>query len=93
VVVEQHAAMRFAWLREQSANDVPVQESLTSKIIMVIYNVVWFVPVVLGLTKVIDYRTATIAMFVVTMLRAVANLYRNNVLKGEQAEYFPLRSP
>lgn len=46
----------------------------------------------LALTKIIDLRTAFIALFVLTFIRAVVNLYRNNVLNPEQAESFPLRS-
>jgi hypothetical protein len=85
--------MRFAWLREQSANEVPVRESLTSRIIMVTWNVVWWLPIALVLARAIDYRSGTIAFFAVTMARAVANVYRNNVLDPEQAAGFPLRSP
>jgi hypothetical protein len=40
-----------------------------------------------------DYRTGFLAFFVVIIIRAVANLYRNNVLTLEQAERFPLRIP
>jgi hypothetical protein len=43
-------------------------------------------------TKIIDYRTGFIAFFVVTVIRAGVNLYRNNVLNPEQAESFPLRA-
>jgi hypothetical protein len=93
VVVEQHAAMRFAWLRETSGNDAPVQESLTNRIITITYNVVWWLPLVLVLTKAIDYRAGSTAFFAITILRAIANAYRNNVLKGEQAERFPFRAP
>jgi len=48
---------------------------------------------ILPFTKIIDYRTGFIAFFVVIIIRAVANLYRNNILKWEQAEIFPLRIP
>jgi hypothetical protein len=93
VIVEQHAAMRFAWLREQSGKDEAVQQSPVNRLIFIAYNVIWWIPIVLGFTKVIDYRTASIAFLVITIFRALANLFRNNVLKGEQAEYFPLRAP
>jgi hypothetical protein len=85
--------MRFAWLREKSGNDEPIKESLTSKIITVTYNVVWWLPLLLVLTRAIDYRAGSIAMFAITMFRAVANAYRINVLKGDKAEGFPLRAP
>jgi hypothetical protein len=93
VIVEQHAAMRFAWLRENSGNDVPVIQSLTNRLIVIAYNVIWWVPIVLGFAKVIDYRTAFVAFLVITIFRAIANLIRNNVLTLEQAETFPLRAP
>jgi hypothetical protein len=48
---------------------------------------------VIPFTKIIDYRTGFIVFFIVTILRAAANLYRNNVLTPEQAESFPLRAP
>ena len=93
MIVEQHAAMRFAWLRENSPNHVSVKQSLTNRLIFIAYNVVWWIPVVLPFTGTIDYRTGFIAFFVVTIIRAVANLYRNNVLTPEHAENFPLRAP
>jgi hypothetical protein len=85
--------MRFAWLREQSGIDKPVQQSPVNRLIFIAYNVIWWLPVVLGFTKVVDYRTASIAFLAITIFRALANLFRNNVLKGEQAEVFPLRAP
>lgn len=85
--------MRFAWLREKSGSDASVQQSLTNRLIFIAYNVVWWIPVVLPFTKVIDYRTGFMVFFAVTFIRAMANLYRNNVLTPEQGESFPLRSP
>ena len=85
--------MRFAWLREKSGKDVQVEQSLTTRLIFIAYNVIWWVPVVLPFTKIIDYRTGFIAFLIITIIRAMANLFRNNVLEGEQAEYFPLRAP
>ena len=85
--------MRFAWLRKNSANDVTVKQSFTSRLIYIAYNVAWFLPIALTFIGTIDYRTGFIAFFVYTIIRAGANLYRNNVLEPEQAESFPLRSP
>jgi len=85
--------MRFAWQRENSANHVSVEQSAASQLIFIAYNVVWWIPIVLTFIGTIDYRTGFIAFFVVTIIRAGANLYRNNVLKPEQAESFPLRAP
>ena len=84
--------MRFAWLNKDSDNDRPVKESLIQRLIYIAYNIFWWIPIVLAVTKIIDYWTAFIALFVLTIIRAVVNLYRNNVLNPEQAESFPLRS-
>ena len=85
--------MRFAWLREQSGKDEAVQQSPVNRLIFIAYNVIWWIPIVLGFTKVIDYRTAFITFAAITIFRAMANVVRNNVLTPEQAETFPLRSP
>jgi cytochrome b561 len=85
--------MRFAWEREKSANYVPVKQSFASRLIYIAYNVVYFIPIVLPFVGTIDYRTGYVAFFVFIIIRAAANVYRNNVLTLEQAEAFPLRSP
>ena len=85
--------MRFAWLREKSEDSVPAQPSAIYRLIFIAYNVIWWVPIVLGFTKVIDYWTSFVAFLIITILRAIANVVRNNVLTPEQAETFPLRSP
>jgi len=85
--------MRFAWIRESSANTVSVEQSFTNRLIFVLYNAVWWLPVVLRIFGTIDYGTAFWMFFVFIIIRAVANLYRNNALTPEQAESFPLRSP
>jgi hypothetical protein len=41
----------------------------------------------------IDYRAGFVSFFVLIIVRAVANVYRNNFLTLEQAERFPLRVP
>ena len=85
--------MRFVLLRKNSTNPVPAKLRFTHplNLIMVAYNVVWWIPIVLTFTKTIDYHTGFIAFFVVTIIRLVANLIRNNVLKPEQADNFPFR--
>ena len=84
--------MRFAWLKKNSASDVSAKQSSTNRLIYIAYNVIWWIPIVLGFTKIIDYRTGFIAFFIITIIRAGVNLYRNNVLTPEQAESFPLRA-
>ena len=85
--------MRFAWLRGNSDNTDPVEQGGISRLIYVLYNVLWWIPLVLVILGRIDYDTAFLAFFVCTLFRALANLYRNNFLTLEQAEVFPLRSP
>jgi hypothetical protein len=85
--------MRFAWLREKTADPTSAEQSGISRFILVAYNVVWWVPIVLPFPGVIDYGTGFIAFAAITFLRLVINLYRNNVLTLDQAESFPLRQP
>ena len=85
--------MRFAWLRDNSTHDVSVKPGFTNQLIFLTYNIVFWIPVVLSLVKAIDYGTGLLAFTVIIVLRAIANLYRNNVLKPEQAQNFPFRAP
>lgn len=85
--------MRFAWLRKNSVINGSVKQSATSRFIYIAYNVVYWIPIVLTITKVIDYRMGFITFFLILIIRAASNLYRNNFLTPEQGEYFPLRSP
>ena len=79
-------------VKQRLRYDRPVKKSLTHRLVYIAYNIFWWIPIALAITKIIDYRTAFIALFVLTALRAVVNLYRNNVLNPEQAESFPLRA-
>ena len=85
--------MRFAWLRQNSANPGSARSSAANRLILIAYNLIWWIPVLLPFTGIIDYRAGFFTFFVITINRAEANLYRNNVLEPEQAESFPLRSP
>ena len=84
--------MRFAWINKDSADDIPAKESSFKRVIYIAYNLIWWIPILLAIFKVIEYWTAFIALFVLTLIRAIVNLYRNNVLDPEQAESFPLRA-
>jgi len=84
--------MRFAWIRKNSTNLVPAKRRSIRRLIYIAYNVIYWIPIILPFTGVIDYRTGFIAFFIFIIIRAVANLYRNNILKPEKAELFPLRS-
>ena len=87
--------MRFAWLRKNSGDPVPAKLRFTHplNLIFVAYNVIYWIPMILPFTKAIDYRTGFTALFVVIIIRGVANLVRNNVLTPEKGEKFPLRIP
>ena len=91
-IVEQLSNMRFAWINQDSVKDVPTKQNSINRTIYIAYNLVWWIPIVLAIFKIIDYQTAFIALFVLTAIRAVINLFRNNVLNPQQAENFPLRS-
>ena len=85
--------MRFAWLRESSGSPDSLGASGINQIIFVAYNLIWWVPIVLGFFKVLDYRMASIIFLSITIFRAIANVIRNNFLSPARAEAFPLRSP
>jgi len=85
--------MRFAWLRENSDEPAPAQPGPLNRIVHLVDNLVWWVPILLGFTRVLDYRVAFVTFFAITMVRAIANLVRNNLLTLEQAELCPFRSP
>jgi hypothetical protein len=85
--------MRFAWLRENSDEPAPAQPGPLNRLVLIVWNLVWWVPILLGFIKVIDYTVAFITFFAITVLRAIANLVRNNLLTLDQAEIFPFRSP
>ncbi len=84
--------MRFAWLSKNLANDVPTEQSSINRVTYIAYNLIWWIPIVLVVIKIIDYQTAFIALFVLTVIRAIVNLFRNNVLNPKQAENFPIRA-
>jgi hypothetical protein len=85
--------MRFAWLQRKAANGGTVPQSAANQVTLAAYNLVWWIPIVLSVAKIIDYGTGFVAFAVVTAARLGANLYRNNVLTLEQAERFPFRAP
>ena len=84
--------MRFAWINKDSTDDIPAKESPIRRVIYIAYNLIWWIPIVLAVFKLIDYWTAFIVLFILTLIRAVVNLYRNNILDPKQAERFPLRA-
>lgn len=85
--------MRFAWLRKKTANGKAATPNIVERFTLTIYNLVWWLPIVLTVIKTIDYGTGFITFAAITAIRLSANLYRNNFLSLEQAERFPFRSP
>ncbi len=89
-----HSNMRFAWLRKQSGNNVPAKLKLSYplNLVYLAYNFVYWIPIVLAFAGVITYYWGFTGFFIVILIRGTANLVRNNILKPQQAENFPLRS-
>jgi hypothetical protein len=65
----------------------------TRRLIFITYNAVYWIPIILPFTRVMDYRTGFIVFFGIIVIRAIFNAYRNNFLTLEQGERFPLRTP
>ncbi len=93
MVVELHAAVRFAWLWKNSTGNLSFKQSIINRLIFIAYNVVWWIPIVLPFTKTINYNAGFMTFTIITVVRLSANLYRNNVLTLEQAVSFPFRIP
>ena len=88
--------MRFAWLRENSADYVAVKQGFTHPLALIrkAYNAVFWIFLVPFFTA-IDYSTGFIAFTVVIFVRLGLNLYTNNVLDLTPAQFdsYPFRIP
>jgi hypothetical protein len=88
--------MRFAWLRENSANYDSVQQAFTHPLALVrkVYNLAFWIFLLPFLT-IIDYSTGFIAFTVIIGMRLVLNLVTNNALDLTPEEYegYPFRIP
>jgi hypothetical protein len=87
--------MRFAWLRQNSANTDAVKQTYTHPLalIRIAYNIAFWV-FLLPFFTAMEYGTAFILFTIIIFVRLCANLYTNQVLtQPEQYETFPLRSP
>lgn len=83
--------MRFAWLLEQAGEER--NESIIGRSIFVLYNLVYWIPVVLPLFGEMDYQTSFVIFVLINVFRTFANAYRINLMPIEQAQVFPLRAP
>ena len=84
--------MRFAWLRTKENRDAPAA-TLGERLILVAYNVAFWVPVVMPILGVISYRVGFVAFLAITVVRALINGYRINVMPVAAAERMPFRQP
>lgn len=88
--------MRFAWLKENSADYVAVKQAFTHPLSLIrkAYNAVFWVFLIPFFTS-IEYGTGFVAFAVIILIRLSLNLYTNNILKPtpEQYESFPFRIP
>jgi hypothetical protein len=84
--------MRFAWLRTKEQRDEPASTA-SERFTLVTYNAIWWIPLALPILGVISYRTGFLTFLAVTVLRALINGYRINVMPVAAAERFPLRQP
>lgn len=93
--MEYHSSRRFAWDREKTVGGEPKRLGIDhpSTWILIIYNVVYWIPMLLPWTSLMTYRAGVVGVSVIIAIRTAANLYRNNVLTFERAEVFPLRIP
>ena len=83
--------MRFAWQRKKQGLEDP-KLSIGERLVLISYNAIWWLPVVLVIFDVWSYRTGAVVFLAITVIRALVNLYRNNILTFEAAQRFPLRS-
>ena len=54
----------------------------TGRFIFLVYNIVYWVPIVLPFTPAMDYRTGFIAFFWIVVSRAIINAYRSRFHVG-----------
>jgi len=88
--------MRFAWLRENAANYVAVQQAFLHplSIIRKAYNTVFWI-FLLPFFTIIEYSTGFLVFTVIIAIRLGLNLYTNNALDLtlEQYDSYPFRIP
>jgi hypothetical protein len=88
--------MRFAWLRENSANDVSVKQASTHPLAIIrkVYNAAFWL-FLLPFFTIIDYSTGFIVFTVIIGIRLFLNLITNNALDltPTQFESYPFRIP
>lgn len=93
-MIEGHTAIRFAWLRENSPNDVAVKQVGAHPLALIrkVYNAAFWIFLVPFFTA-IDYSTGFIAFTAIIAIRLGLNLYTNNLLELTPVQYdsYPFR--
>jgi hypothetical protein len=88
--------MRFAWLKENSADYVAVKQAFTHPLSLIrkAYNLAFWIFLIPFFTA-MEYSTGFIVFTVVILIRLGLNLYTNNVLNLTPAQYesYPFRIP
>ena len=88
--------MRFAWLRENAANYVAVQQAFMNPLSLIrkAYNIVFWI-FLLPFFTVIEYSTGFLVFTIIIAIRLGLNLYTNNALDltPEQYDGYPFRIP
>lgn len=96
IVIELHTTMRFAWLRENSANTIAVKQGFLHPLSLIrkIYNAAFWIFLLPFFTS-IEYGIGFVAFAIIILVRFSANLSTNNVFKltPEQYESYPFRIP
>jgi len=87
--------MRFAWIRENSANEATAKQAQAStfSLIRMAYNLAFWVFLIPFFSKRIDYSFGFVIFAIVILVRLMLNLYTNNLLSQtpEHYERFPFR--
>ena len=88
--------MRFAWLRQNTADYVPTKQRFTHPLSLLrfVYNAAFWV-FLLPFFTVMDYSAGFVVFAGVILVRFTANSYTNNVLDltPEQYDAYPFRIP
>jgi hypothetical protein len=89
--------MRFAWIRENSAEGATAAKAQTSNfsLIRMAYNLAFWIFLPPFFSNRIDYSFGFIAFTIVILVRLALNLYTNNLFKPTPEQYyrFPFRIP
>ncbi|MEJ2550453.1 MAG: hypothetical protein P8Z42_02665 [Anaerolineales bacterium] len=88
--------MRFAWLRENTADNTAVRQASTHPLALIrkAYNLAFWI-FLLPFFTIMEYSTGFIVFTVIIFVRLFANLYTNNVLNltPEEFDRYPFRIP